>query len=369
MSVLYLLARRFIRVARDDEGVAAGALVILSLLMILTGLGMPYLSYLFTWSTLVGVFVLGFGMLAPSRAARPWPRVITLAITAFVPIVLFTPPIYAFYSLQAAPFATSSGLVPPVVAAFVLLALMVGSLLPHLWFLGGRRRWVVPVAFVTLALTFLVGEVISTRFDADNPRPDYVQYRLDADTGEATWISDTNPPDAWTEQFFEGGYTSGEEAFAPVYFFGQEFEVVRAPAPAVDLPAPTLEVLDDTTSEDTRSLRLSLTSPRSAPYTHLEMALPGDLDGASVDGEQVEVSEIPAEQRRGFALTFYNLPDEGVEITLLMRSTDTIDATLTDYSNGLPEIPGMEIEPRSPEFMPAPYDFRDPTVVNKSFEL
>ena len=78
---------------------------------------------------------------------------------------------------------------------------------------------------------------------------------------------------------------------------------------------------------------------------------------------------MAAEQRRRLALMFYDLPEDGVEVTLSVRSTDPIDATLTDYSNGLPEVPGMEIEPRPPEFMPAVLDFRDPTAVSSSFEL
>ena len=294
---------------------------------------------------------------------------VVLAITALVSIVLFVPPIYSFYTLLATPIWETISPVPLVVVAFVLLASMLGALVQHLRFLGGRRPWTVPAAFAALALVFLVGELVSTRFDTDNPRPDYVQYRLDADTGEATWISDTSPPDAWTEQFFSGTYQRGEEAFAPVYSFGQEFEVVRAPAPAIDLPAPALEVLDDLTSEDTRTLRLRLNSPRDAPYAHLQMALPSNIVEASVDGEEVELSEIPAEQRRSFPLVFYNLPEDGIEITLSVQSTESIDTTLTDYSNGLPQIPGTEIEPRPPEFMPVPYDFRDPTAVSKSFEL
>jgi hypothetical protein len=32
-------------------------------------------------------------------------------------------------------------------------------------------------------------------------------------------------------------------------------------------------------------------------------------------------------------------------------------------------VPGVEVEPRPPGFMPAPYDFCDPTAVHKSFEL
>jgi hypothetical protein len=295
--------------------------------------------------------------------------VVVLALGAFAPIILFLPTIYLLYTLLAAP---SAGPVPPVAVAFVLLVLMLGALLAHLLhFLGGRRRWVVPAAFATLACVFLAGELIATRFDADHPRPDYVQYRLDADTGEAAWIGDTNPSDAWTKQFFEDGYEREKIAFAPVYNYGREFEAIRAPAPRLDLPAPRLQVLEDTTREDVRDLRLRLTSPRGAPYAHLEMAnLPGEWTAASVDGEEIGASELSAEQRGRFALTYYNLPEMGVEMTLSVRSTDAIDATLTDYSNGLPDdVPGMEIEPRPPEFMPAPYDFRDPTVVSKSFEL
>ena len=64
---------------------------------------------------------------------------------------------------------------------------MLGALLAHLlYFLGNRRPWIVPSAFAVLAIVFLVVELVSSRFDADHPRPDYVQYRLDADAGEAT---------------------------------------------------------------------------------------------------------------------------------------------------------------------------------------
>jgi hypothetical protein len=99
------------------------------------------------------------------------------------------------------------------------------------------------------------------------------------------------------------------------------------------------------------------------------MDLPGEWTQASVDGQVIDVSKVPAERRGTFAMTFYNLPDNGIEITLSVRSTESIDATLTDYSNGLPDLPGMTIKPRPPDFMPAPYDFRDPTAVNKTLEL
>jgi hypothetical protein len=227
----------------------------------------------------------------------------------------------------------------------------------------------VPAAFAALALVFLVGELVTTRFNASHPRPDYVQYRLDADTHQANWISDTIPPDAWTEQFFELGYEKGSAALAPIYDYGREFEVIRGAAPEVNLAAPRLKTLEDTTSEGVRTLRLRLVSARGAPYVHLQIDLPGEWVEARVNGEEIEASRVPVEQRRRFALMFYNLPEEGVDVTLSVRSKDNIDATITDYSNGLPDVPGMEVESRPPEFMPAFLDFRDPTVVYRSFEL
>jgi hypothetical protein len=82
--------------------------------------------------------------------------------------------------------------------------------------------------------------------------------------------------------------------------------VIRARAPEVDLPAPRLEVIDDAANGGVRTLRLS--SPRGAPYAHLEMDLPGEWTEASVDGEEIYVSKVPAEQRGTFAMTQLESP-------------------------------------------------------------
>jgi hypothetical protein len=62
----------------------------------------------------------------------------------------------------------------------------------------------------------------------------------------------------------------------------------------------------------------------------------------------------------------YNLDSDGIEITLSVRSTGDITGTLTDYTNGLPDIPGLNVDSRPADLMPAPYDFRDPTAVTRT---
>ena len=59
----------------------------------------------------------------------------------------------------------------------------------------------------------------------------------------------------------------------------------------------------------------------------------------------------------------------GSRVTITVSSTERITGTLTDFSNGLPDLPGMSVTDRPEEYMPAPFDFRDPTVVRTLLEL
>lgn len=58
---------------------------------------------------------------------------------------------------------------------------------------------------------------------------------------------------------------------------------------------------------------------------------------------------------------------QGLEIVLELQGS--IPVTLTGYSNGLPDLFASTITPRPAEFMPAPYDFRDPTIVHTSLTI
>ena len=231
-----MLARRFLRPARDDLGVAAGALVVPLLLAALTSFTFPAFSYVFAWPTLAAALLLGWRVLQPSITGRPWTYLAGLAVVMVITTVTVLAPVYLIYSAFAAPGSARVSPIYPVLG-LVIVAAVVPVLLPHLHFLGGRRRWTVPVALVALAAVFLGTELITTRFDADTPRPNFVQYTLNADTGQASWLSPGEQPDGWTAQFFPDGYTKTTAAFSPGYYFEQQRPVITAPAPRIELPA------------------------------------------------------------------------------------------------------------------------------------
>jgi len=47
--------------------------------------------------------------------------------------------------------------------------------------------------------------------------------------------------------------------------------------------------------------------------------------------------------------------------------TAPVKITVQDFSDGLPTIPGMTIQPRPASFTPSPLSLLDPTIVVKSF--
>ena len=100
---------------------------------------------------------------------------------------------------------------------------------------------------------------------------------------------------------------------------------------------------------------------------HADLDLPGGLIAAAVDGDAVPVDEDAALRR--FPIAVYNPGDRGIEVTLSMRGSAPMTGTLTDFTNGLPAIPRLSITHRPPQFMPAPFDFHNPTVVHTAVTL
>ncbi|MFI7493686.1 hypothetical protein ACH9D2_03045 [Kocuria sp. M4R2S49] len=230
-----------------------------------------------------------------------------------------------------------------------------------------RRRWVVPAALFATTGALGIASQAAAGFDTERPRPDHIQYALDAETGRAQWLSAGTAPDDWTEQFFAQGYTADRLAFSPSYYFGQSIDVVTAPAPSIELAPPEIELVEERIEAGVRTVTMRLTSPRGAPTAHLDLDLPSDLIAADVEGQDLLVPESQA--LRELPITAYNLGEEGLRITVSTRGAGPITGTLTDYSNGLPPVPGMTIRPRPADHMPAPYDFRDPTSVQTSVRI
>lgn len=369
MATLYAWLRAHVRLTN----LAAGALLSWAILMLLTAAAAPGASYLFTWPLLFALLGLGWALMG-DQAERPWRSVAALVLAAAPGVLLVT--LAATNPLF--PMMTRLEMMsrlPLSVAPALLVALLAELLVPQLALLAGdagaaapsgRRRWLAPMTALVIGLALIAVANLRSGFDAQHPRPNSIAYQLDADTGQARWLSADPAPDAWTRQFFPDA-----AAIRP----GERFPTLglpafAAPAPAVALPAPTVVVREDSTDGSLRTLRLRLVSPRHAQNLAAEIQADGMIAAATLDGLPLDLSAFTTAQRQRLAFTYVNPPEPGIELALRIASAGPLVLHLQDASAGLPPIPGMTIAARPPEMMPIPGPtLLDPTVVRRSITM
>jgi hypothetical protein len=356
-AALYVGFSKKIRVAN----LAVGALLWWLVLTVATSVSFPPASYLFTWPLLFSLLGLAVLFALGERPASPWYSFAALALSAIPAVFLF---IYGVYGITL----TEELLLPNVVPVFALaIVLMLGLLVPHLDLIARPNKWVLPCAAATLGLGLVVAGSLTAGFDARHPKPNSILYALNADTQKAIWVSFDEAPDAWTSQFLGADAKEGSVAD---YLGGEE--ALHGEAPTVALPAPSIELLDDTTRDGVRTLRMRVSAP---PKTNL-IVVEADAEAQVVDAtvNEKRIPEEPLHDRgpSAWILHYWNPSSEGIDLTLEVKGTEPLTITARSGTPGLPAIPGKSYPDRPPDTMPialdpASVEQDSSTVVSKSF--
>jgi hypothetical protein len=343
---------RLVRRVGEPNLMAAGlgATVALALLF---AVATPGLGDVALWPALAGVLALAYVVAAaePSSRRRGWVRFVVLLLAAVPVLGVMLGPLF-----QPVIGGVEDGPALQVVALVALAAL----LSPQLSLvLQAGRRWL-PGAVAVVGLALLGLGVATSGFSAAQPRPDVLAYGLDADTGQACWLTLDPRLDEWTGQFLAGGT---RRTLDELLGASDPVPVLAAPAPAAALPAPSLAVVSQEQAGDVRTLRLHLASARQAgrlhlwpgPGTQIVAANLGDAPPVAVDGEELLISGLPA---------------EGIDLTVRVRASGPARFTLLDRSTGLPDLPGLPPRPATVMSAPVGEDLSGyPTLVRASYTI
>lgn len=328
---------------------ALGALLGWLLLLLATTVLVPGGSYLFAWP-LAGS-LLGVGAVYARRSASASASVDALVlVAAAAPGLLIAAPTVSllFAGLQ----------LPMAAAPALLIALVGGLLLPHLEIVGGGRSRAPALALLGAAALALGVGVARQRFDEARPRPSSLAYGLDAPSGKALWMTTDATPDPWV-----GAFLSSENGEPPSFALTGQGRVQRqAEAPGLPLAAPTAELLEDTSRDGVRTLRVRLASARKAPWLMALVTSEVVVLGATIDGQRVDEAggfRVSAEEPWGFA--HMGLPADGIELSLEIRGSGPVEIRVVDRSYALPAE--LLPSPRPKETVPAPFRFGDSTFV------
>jgi hypothetical protein len=327
----YLLMRR----RRTPEELVVGTWVWFVVLALTTAAFVPEAAYLFTWTPLVGSLLLAAAIRWGGQ--EPTWRYLALSAGAVTAVALFVPLVNLFFSIGLA-FASA-----PMFMAVLVLA----TALPVLDLLAPRRAWLVPVAAVVVGLALITAGLRIDTFDDEHPRQTRLVYALDADRGQAWWLSADPAPAPWTDRYVDTERMEDDDRFPDSPSLSLSSRYYSGPASVARIKPPDVTVRRSERDGDTRDLEL-----RIAPGKAWRLALYADtrshtVTAATVDG--ISVEEAPGERQdtdpSKWCFVFHGGPPEGIDVILEVRGEGPLPLHVIGYRDGLPQVPEMTPRP------------------------
>ena len=343
-STLYLLL--FKRVSSSN--LTMGALLGLFILSIPVHWFVPGASYLFVWSLVFSTIALATTFISRNQDASIKQTIVFL-VCAIPGVLLFVPVIYLVYTALT---LASAGIL------MAMLALLLATLVPHLRLMATSRTWLVPTLSVVASAAFFTAGILTPVYRQDQPKSNNIFYALNADSGKAFWASMDQRPDEWTSQFLSRQPERGSMfGYIPLRY---EF-FLKAAAPEITVPAPQIALVSETKTDDGRTIKVRVTSPRQAPAISLFSDSGMDIVSAEIGGKN-----FPNVAGERWALNYFALPQDGVEISLHTKS-GAVKIKAVDQSYELPVFPDHSFAARPNFLIPKPLTYSDSTVVSKTF--
>ncbi|MFI6696498.1 M20/M25/M40 family metallo-hydrolase [Streptomyces sp. NPDC050433] len=343
-----LAAVRLLRGRRPAESLG-GALVVGAVLLLVLVIVVPGTSFLFQWPLLAALPALWWscrGTEEERSAAPAWVGTLLAAAGPAVAIVLFAPLVDNLLIALGIPLAAVAVLVAGI-GAVLLLPLL--ARLP--------RPGTLAAAAGVLALALVGTGLLRSDFDAEHPRPNSLLYVKDLSRNTTKWITGDPEPDAWTRKVL--GESPERVSAADYYPQRGDEPVLTAGAPGLDLPAPTVKLVDDSTSGDTRRVRFKATSQREA--WRIQIRLPREpLKSCVVAGVRMDKAAL-AKQGEGaegvvFQFTGAGAVD-GVDISCDTEAGAELPVDVSDYTIGLPAEVAALVGPRPKGTVPVSFGF------------
>jgi hypothetical protein len=356
LAIASLVYGRFARSASPYE-LMLGGLLWWVVLGTAAGVAFKGASYLFVWPMLFALAGLAVALLISDDPRAPRRLLVASSLGALPGLLLLTPLIYLLFVGLSLVWSWAIAL---------LYALMLSLLAPHLSLLGPRAGRAVQACAAAAGLGLVLWCCLVSGYGATRPVPDSIFYALNADTGKAVWASTDEEADDWTAQFLGANAAHAE---LPDFFPASTFQFLQAAASSAPFEPPRAELLEDSTRDGLRTLRVRVRSARGAPLLQLGVERGDWLQAASLNGRPLEPGTGGSGPGQWLVVQYWGLKEQGAELTLVGKPGAQVTIRAIDQSYGLAPLTDRPYAARGPSVMPAQFGFglTDATLVSKKF--
>jgi len=314
------------------ENLWTGTLIWFAILSVATSILVPGASYLFSWPLLF--LAAGFLIVVrKDQGSSSLSSALVLAACAVPGILLLAPAVRMLFWV----FPMSLVAVP-----VILLSLLMAFLLPQLELLFLLQRLLpAGIAAAVCVIALIVGGK-SAVSSPGTPLPSNLLYVEQADSRSAYWVSRTTP-DNWNSTMI--GRSAQRQPCATLVLT-MAGPCWIGPAAYTEATPPVVEMVSDQHGDNTRTVRLKISSPRHASLVVVALDAGAKLLAASVNGHDLGVASgsVPPS---GLRLAFIAPRDQGEELVCTVQGKGVLPVTAIDQSYGLQGLPGFTPRPGS----------------------
>jgi hypothetical protein len=339
------------------ENLLAGGMLWWVILTVVSSVYLPGASYLFLWPLLFSMLGLCL-MLVVSRDRRSERKLLPVAYLCAMPaIILGVPAIYQMFQ------GLGLNMIGPIMLAVALLCAL---LIPHIRLITREKKWILPGIAALVGVGFIAAGLLNSGASRSQPKLDNLLYALDADTGKAVWASLDKEPDEWTTQFLSSNTKSG--TLPAILNANTTAQWLQGDAQAQPLVAPDIKLLEETSIEGMRILRMHITSPRQAPVLTFYADSKMEIVSVEVNGKLMNMqASVSGARKDSWTMRYYAVPVEGIDMTMHVKALEPVKFRVVDQSYQLPQFMGARAPSRSDNIISAPLPFADSTFVSRSF--
>lgn len=305
-------------------GMWSGIWIWWAIAALVLGILIPGLSFVFVAPALAAA-IFGFGIMLTGREAAAAAGAIAAIVPAFVTAVTGIYSDWFLYSALGGVF---------LVGITVCVALVAAPLASLAATVRGGRRWAFPAVMLGIAAVATVTALVVPPFSPGSPEEMNIEYQQSGDTGKSQWLVNANSRmlPLSIRSMMPFARTRAD------LFPWNEGRPFAAPAPALNLPLPALNVRQASNSSGKSAYDVLLTSSRGAPV--IILAFPPDVSPESVqiNGRAVpQLSQRLLSYTRGWKIYgSVDTPPDGIDIKFTLPDARSVSALLFDESYGLP---------------------------------
>ncbi|MGR9072599.1 MAG: hypothetical protein ACU833_05980, partial [Gammaproteobacteria bacterium] len=335
---LFALAQSMLEKRSTPMESAMGAAFWWTVFLVAASIFVPGASFLFLWPLAFALtaFALYFGR-AVQGVRRG--RTVVLLLGIAPAVLMYAPLVKALFV----------GLTPRLLGvSMAFLVLPLGLAAPLI--AKAVKPCLLPSFTLAASILLLAAGSMTAGFDRNHPRPDHLLYALDGKSGAAYWLSLNEDLDEWTQDYFK----ERRRGKAADIFGNASGDYWRSPAPALPLPPPVIDVIEDRKENAMRHVKFNVRSERHAPYFLLFS------EGAEILGSKVQGRDLTDSPISNWRLKAYGIPGNGLDLELAVKPGRPFKIGVVDFSYRLPETGGPR---RPPDTIPQPYGMSDTTAV------